>query len=515
MTGAKMRTRFQMLAVWAGALALTLVLSGCVTMFLPQKPANTSKPTGESVAAELEPFYNQVLAWSDCGAGMQCATAKAPLDWADPGAAEIEIALVRHPATGDKIGSLLVNPGGPGGSGYDFIKDSADYATDAKLQERFDIVGFDPRGVGRSSAVKCYEPAQMDDYLYGLATATRGTDEWIAELEVSAKDFAKACDTNTGALLGNVDTRSAARDLDVLRAALGDKKLSYLGYSYGTLLGAVYADLFPDKVGRLVLDGAIDPSAGNFEVTKLQAEGFESALRAYLKDCLAKSGCPFDGSVDDGMGTIRALLHSVDVSPIRSDDGRQLGSSALLTAIIYPLYDATTWSYLSDLFVSVMAGKAEYAFQIADDYNGRNADGSYRDNSTAAFMAVNCTDYAYDDDPAKMRAEAAEIEAAAPVIGTYMTFFDIGCANWPYAFTGERGQIHAKGAAPILVIGTTNDPATPYVWAQALADQLESGHLVSYEGDGHTAYNKSNPCVNDTVDDYLINGSVPGSDPKC
>lgn len=500
----------------AGALAVTFAMSGCVSAFMPQPAPATSKPTGEKVDAALDPFYSQVLRWTECGDNLQCTTATAPLDWNDPAAGDIDLALVRQPARGgDRLGSLLVNPGGPGASGYDFVKDSVDYATAEPLQAAYDIVGFDPRGVGRSSAVSCLEPAEMDEYLYGIPDSPRGSDAWIAEQDASAATFGAACEQNTGALLAHVNTTEAARDLDLLRAVLGDKKLNFLGYSYGTFLGATYAELYPENVGRLVLDGAVDPSTSNFEVTRIQAQGFESALRAYLTDCLESSDCPFTGSVDEAMLTIRALLDSVDASPIAARDGRQLGSSALLTAIIYPLYQATAWEYLSDMFASVMQGEAEYAFQFADAYNGRNDDGTYADNSTEAFAAINCVDYSYNDDPASMRAQAAEIEAAAPVIGTYMAFGDITCANWPYQFTGERTEIHAEGADPILVIGTTNDPATPYVWAKALAQQLESGHLVTYTGEGHTAYNKSNSCVDDAVHDYLLEGTVPESDPKC
>ncbi|ANP71491.1 alpha/beta hydrolase [Cryobacterium arcticum] len=510
-----MSKRTRVFTTMAAAVALTLGLTGCVPWFLPQPAPSTSTPTGENVEGDLAPFYGQVLAWTDCEDGMHCTTATAPLDWDDPAAGSVDLALVRHPATGDRIGSLLVNPGGPGGSGYDFVKDSVDYATDAALQARYDIVGFDPRGVGKSSAVACYDPAQMDEYLYGLTTAERGSDAWLQEQEASAAGFAAACADKTGALLGEVDTKSAARDLDLLRAVLGDKQLNYLGFSYGTFLGATYAELYPDKVGRLVLDGALDPSTSNFEVTSTQAKGFESALRAYLTDCLAGKDCPFDGTVDDAMATISALLASVDASPITASDGRQLGANSLLTAIIYPLYQATAWSYLSDMFEGVLQGSADGAMQFADAYNGRNADGTYLDNSTEAFMAINCVDYAYNADPASMRAEAAQIEQIAPTIGKYMAYGDISCAAWPYTFTGERQEIHASGAAPILVVGTTNDPATPYVWAQNLAAQLDSGQLVTYEGEGHTAYNKSNSCVNDAVDNYLIDGTVPATDPMC
>lgn len=500
----------------AAILTLALVLSGCSAWFSTSSGPAESTPTGEKVDSDLASFYSQVLKWEDCGDGLQCSEAIAPLDYTDPAAGEVSLALVRQYATGNnRIGSLLVNPGGPGASGYDFVMDSLDYATDAKLQASFDIVGFDPRGVGRSSAVSCYDSADMDEYLYGLTTAERGTDAWIAELAASADAFAAACAEQTGPLLGTVDTQSAARDLDLLRAILGDTQLNYLGYSYGTFLGATYAELFPEKAGRLVLDGAIDPSTSNFEVTKTQAVGFENALRAYLADCVAGADCPFLGGVDSAMTTIGALMRSVDASPITATDGRQLGANALLTAIIYPLYVATGWPQLSIMLDSVLHGRADVAFQFADDYNGRDADGNYTDNSTEAFMAINCIDYSYNSDPAAMRAEAAELAEAAPVIGPYMSFGDVGCANWPHHFTGERTEIHAPGAAPILVVGTTNDPATPYVWAQRLAEQLDSGNLVTYTGEGHTAYNKSNSCVNDAVDSYLVDGTVPEADPQC
>ena len=512
--------RRKTLRVVGAAVALTLAvsLSGCVTWFLPHnKASTTSTPAPEKVDSNLQKFYDQTLTWSPCATAMQCADATAPLDWAHPDAGTIKLALIRQPAKGHKIGSLLVNPGGPGGSGYNFVKDSINYATDAKLQANFDVVGFDPRGVGRSTAVKCYDAAQMDSYLYDITPGTPGSAPWIAAQTQSSVAFGDACKQNTGALLEHVDTVSAAKDLDLLRAVLGDKKLNYLGYSYGTYLGAVYAELFPGKTGRLVLDGALDPAASNFDVTKVQSEGFESALRAYLKDCLANNKtCPFSGSVDSGMQTIANLLTSVQASPIRNADGRELGANTLLTAIIYPLYDATAWSYLSDMFTSVMKGDASYAFNLADGYNGRDPKtGKYQDNSTEAFLAINCLDYSYDDNPTVMAAQAKQLAAAAPVIGPYMSYGDIGCANWPYKTTVKRGPIHADGSAPILVVGTTNDPATPYVWAQNLAKELQNGHLVTYHGEGHTAYNKSNSCVNNAVDDFLIKNTVPKTDPMC
>lgn len=501
-------------AALAGALVAILVLSGCVPSFL-RPSTSESTPTGEEVGAGLEEYYGQVLAWERCGDALDCATAKAPLDWDAPGEGEVELALVRHQATGERIGSLLVNPGGPGGSGYDFVKDSLDYAVGEPLQQRFDVVGFDPRGVGRSSAVACYEPADMDSYLFDIVPGERGSDEWIENVRQVKTDFGDACDDNTGALLGEVDTKSAARDLDMLRAALGDAQLNYLGYSYGTFLGATYAGLFPEKVGRLVLDGAIDPAAQEEDVSREQAVGFESALRAYLADCLAGDDCPFTGGVDAAMDEVSRLLASVDASPMRGTDGREVGADTLVTAIVYPLYSADSWPYLSQMFDAVMLGDADAALSFADGYYGRNADGTYNDNSTESFLAINCLDYQYQSDVAVMREKAEEISAAAPVIGPYFGYGDLGCITWPYASSAERAPISAEGAAPIVVVGTTNDPATPYDWAVALADQLESGVLVSYEGEGHTAYNKSNDCVDGAVEAYLIDGTVPSDGTEC
>ncbi|MWV49241.1 alpha/beta fold hydrolase [Rathayibacter sp. VKM Ac-2803] len=502
-------------AAVAVVVAVSALLTAC---FAPGGPSaeRTSTPAPQAVAADLEPYYGQVLVWDDCGEGAQCTDATVPLDWSDPAGETATIALVRRPATsGTALGSLLVNPGGPGGSGVDFIRDSADYAVDEELAADYDIVGFDPRGVGASSAVSCLDDAGLDSYLYDIVPGERGGDEWIAAQRAGSAEFAAACQERTGALLGEVGTPNAARDLDVLRAALGDETLNYLGYSYGTFLGATYAGLFPDRVGRLVLDGAIDPAASSLDVVREQAKGFESALRAYVTDCLGSDDCPFTGSVDDGLAEVRELLDTVDASPIRAADGRQLGSSTLLTAIVYPLYDAAGWSALSEMLTDVEQGGAEIAFQYADAYNGRGADGRYTDNATEAFLAINCVDYAYDGDTAAMRADAAALEEAAPTIGRYMAYGDILCSEWPVAFEGSREPIAADGAAPILVVGTTNDPATPYVWAQALAGQLADGHLVTYTGEGHTAYNKSNSCVNDAVDAYLLEGVVPEEDPRC
>jgi len=500
----------------AASLVLVVTLSGCTALFGPRVQA-TSTPTDETVAANLEPFYDQVLEWTDCESGMQCATATAPLDWNDPSRDSIDLALVRSTATGgDRLGSLLVNPGGPGGSGYDFVASSLERATTTELRGAYDIVGFDPRGVGRSSAVSCYDdPSTFDDFIFGLQPGEFGSDEWIESYEKANADFGESCLEHTGDLLEFVDTISAARDLDLLRAVLGDSKLNYLGFSYGTLLGATYADLYPEKTGRLVLDGALDPSTTSTDVSISQAVGFESALRAYLESCLDTSTCTFRGTVDDAMKSIRSLLDQLNLSPLRNADGRELGSASMAIAIILPLYSETNWPYLDQLFASVKQGDASVAFQLADSYYERDADGRYTSNSSEAFLAINCLDYTSDSSLEAIRAEEAELIAAAPVFGQQLAYGGAGCASWPFPSTRDRVEITAAGSADILVVGTTNDPATPYKWAVALADQLENGHLVTYDGEGHTAYNRSNDCVNSAVDGFLIDGVVPSSDPLC
>jgi pimeloyl-ACP methyl ester carboxylesterase len=501
----------------AGLATMALLLGGCATWFQAPSTEQTSTPTGEDVDAALKPFYDQVLVWKSCGDGMQCTTATAPMNWDEPATASIDLALVRQQATsGHKLGSLLVNPGGPGGSGRDFILNSVDYATSETLQQNFDIVGFDPRGVGSSTAISCYDdPAALDQYIYGILPGDIGSDEWLAAYEQTNATFDADCQKYTGPLLQYVDTVSAARDLDLLRAVLGDTKLNYLGYSYGTYLGATYADLYPEKTGRLVLDGAIDPATTEFDVTLEQAKGFESAFRAYLADCIGQSDCPFTGTVDEAVQTVIGIFGQLQASPLVGSDGRQLGVGAMFGAVILPLYNQDNWPYLNQLFTEVEKGQTDTAFLLADSLYGRDSDGSYADNSTEGLIAINCSDYPNVSDLPTLREQADELSAAAPLFGPLQAYGGLTCKHWPYPATRDRTAISAAGSTDIIVIGTTNDPATPYVWAQALAGELENGHLISYTGEGHTAYNKGDDCVDNAVDDYFVKGTVPTEDPHC
>jgi pimeloyl-ACP methyl ester carboxylesterase len=514
--------RSRALALIAVAASAALVLSGCSTWFgsgsaaSSGQPAAASTPTGEKVDAALAPFYDQTLQWETCNGSFECATAKVPLDWSNPSGDTVSLALIKQPATGGgpRLGTLFVNPGGPGVSAVDFVKDSINFAVDPSLQKQYDVVAFDPRGVGASSAVTCVTPAQMDTYLYDIIPGARGSAQWLAASQASATAFGVGCEQKTGALLGHVDTESTVRDLDALRASVGDTGLNYLGYSYGTFIGSEYANLFPTKVNRLVLDGVVDPTSTGFDSTIGQAKGFEGAMRAYLADCLSGSNCPFSGTVDNATQQVQTLLKAVDASPIKASDGRELGSATLLTAIFYPLYSKDSWPYLSQMVAQVKQGGADLAFQLADAYNGRNSNGTYQNNQTEAFTAINCLDYPAVTDPATIAAQNAELIAASPTFGPWWTYGDIGCAAWPVPATRTPGPVSAPGAKPILVIGTTDDPATPYADAQSVAKQLESAQLITFVGEGHTAYNSSN-CVKALVNKYFLTGDVPSSDPKC
>ena len=479
----------------------------------------TSTPTGESVPAELKPYYEQVLEWSDCGNDQMCTTAIAPMNWDDPSEGDdIELALTRHASNGAKIGSLFVNPGGPGASGFDLIHDSLDFAVGQKLIDRFDVIGWDPRGVGRSTAVFCYDGAGLDQFIFGLPAAPRGTPEWVTEVTQAGVDFGQACLAGTGPVLEYIDTISTVRDLDMLRAVVGDEKINYLGYSYGSDIGTFYIDMFPDKVGRIVLDGATDSEISVEEVGIVQTAGFQRALENYLELCpdLFGSDCPFTGDLNQDLPVIRELYDRYDANPIPGADGRMMDAGVLDIAMSMALYSQDSWDFLNDLFSEAQDGITDTAFFLADYYYSRNSDGTYADNSLEAFLAIYCVDYPVETDPAALAQYEIDLQAASPT--TYRPsppIGDVTCANWPFQYRGGEVQIDGAGAADVLIISTTGDPATPYEWGVALSEQLESAHLITYNGEGHTAYNGGVACIDNTVEGYFINGTVPDQDPNC
>jgi pimeloyl-ACP methyl ester carboxylesterase len=459
------------------------------------------------VPAGLSAVYEQSLTWEECGNGFDCTDVTVPLDWEEPDGESITLAVKRRAAGDEPVGSLLINPGGPGGSGVQLVE-SVPLMFSAELLDGYDIVGFDPRGVGASTPVECVSDAELDEIR--AEDFDTSTEEGLAAFAASADELAAACEKNSGELLAHVDTVSAARDLDVLRHLLGEPRLDYLGYSYGTHLGAVYAELFPENVGRMVLDGAMDPSLGSDGIVRGQAEGFERAIRAYAEDCLAGEGCPLSGDVDDAVGQVQDLLELASHTPLETGTERELTAPLMFSGIIMPLYDDAYWMLLTSALDAAMNQQdGSQLLVLADLAAEREEDGSYLTNSNEANIAINCIDYPVEGGTKEWREQAAELEKISPTFGPALSYGDVTCAAWPYEARVERAPVSAAGADPIVVIGTTGDPATPYAWAEQLAEQLESGVLVTYEGEGHTAYGRAGDCITGAVDGFLLEGTVP------
>ncbi|GAA4907426.1 alpha/beta hydrolase [Streptomyces coeruleoprunus] len=523
-----MRSRRLLRTSTLTAAAFGLFLAGCADggpAPTARASASTSSASGAArgsaasavSAAALKPYYAQRLIWRDCGVpGFQCATLRAPLDYADPGAGQVKLAVARIKATGPgkRLGSLLVNPGGPGGSAVGYLQGYAGIAYPAPVRARYDMVAVDPRGVARSEPVRCLDGPRMDAYTQVDQTPDdqRETDL----LAASYTSFAKGCAKKSGRILPHVSTVEAARDMDILRAVLGDRKLTYVGASYGTFLGATYAELFPGRTGRLVLDGAMDPSLNMAELNRDQTAGFETAFRSFAADCVRQSGCPLGtDSTADAAARLKAFFDRLDRAPVPAGESRRLGESLATTGVIAAMYDEAAWPQLRDALTQAMGGDGSGLLALADSYYEREPDGTYS-NLMFANAAVNCLDQppAFTA-PAAVRSAVPSFEKASPVFGRGLAWASLNCAYWPAKASGVPHRIEARGAAPIVVVGTTRDPATPYKWARSLAGQLASGTLLTYEGDGHTAYGRGSDCVDTAINTYLLEGTPPPPGKRC
>lgn len=510
----------------AALVVLSVGAAGCSTQPPDERPAaaasssvpapTSASPSGgpSSPAADLARFYDQKLQWRDCGDGFECTRVKVPLDYTKPAGRTITLAVNRLPAGSDaeRKGSLLLNPGGPGGSGLDYAR-AAESVVSAALRERFDIVGFDPRGVGKSTPIECLNDDETDEFV-----ASDGSPDTRAEEERAvtlSRQFGQRCAERSGELLAHVGTRDAARDLDVLRAVLGDDRLYYLGKSYGTYLGATYAELFPERVGALVLDGALDPSTTSREVAREQAIGFEVALRAFVDDCRRRQRCPLPRKRQAALAAVERLLMVADRRPLAGDEERRVTQGLAVLGIAAALYDEGSWPVLRDALADAQRGDGSTLLMLADYYTERDDDGRYTSNANDAIYAVNCLDRPEEGDLEEVRRTAAEFERKAPRFGAYLAWGSLPCAYWPHPAQGTPHKIRAEGAAPILVVGTLRDPATPWVWAKSLSAQLESGRLLTWDGDGHTAYRRGSRCVDRVVDAYLISGKLPRDGTRC
>jgi len=464
-----------------------------------------AKPTFGTTGADLSGYYAQKLTWKKCGGGFDCSTLSVPLDYANPNISAISLSVIRL-ATKNPIGSLILNPGGPGGSGIDYAR-AAEIVVSDQLRAKFSIVGFDPRGVGKSTPVHCFDDNQTDVYLAADGSPNNQTE--INDMVKIDQELAAGCAKKSTELYAHVDTVSAARDVDILRQALGDKKLNWLGKSYGTFLGATYADLFPTKVGRMVLDGAIDPTLSNYELSLGQAKGFENAITRFVDDCSFASDCPLTGDTAHGMRQIQQMLDDLDSNPVKLADGRMFTQALGVYGVIAPLYDKQYgWPELRTDLTDAFAGNFETLAASVDYYTSRDANGHFTDNSNDAIAAVNCLDRPDRPTVAESQATAVKWKKIAPTFGDILAWGNLGCTYWQAPATGVAKKITAVGSPTILVVGTINDPATPYPWAVGLAKQLNKGVLLTFDGDGHTAYRAGSDCIDSAVDAYYLTGKA-------
>ncbi|MER5580324.1 alpha/beta hydrolase [Streptomyces asoensis] len=513
---------------WTALTAAALLMAGCsggssdgggddkgATAGAPPSAAS-SAATGTAVAPPAS-LTGQKLDWGRCkatedsaapGSDWQCATLKVPLDWSEPDGNTIGLALVRTKSLaqgGDRAGSLLFNFGGPGGSGVSTLPSYG--STFSSLRERYDLVSWDPRGVGASEGVRC-----RGDKAIQAAESLDSTPDTPAEEQAYFKDataFGKGCAKAAGKLLAHVSTTDTARDMDLMRQVLGDTKMHYFGISYGTELGGVYAHLFPKNVGRLILDAVVDPSADSVGHARNQARGFQRALDDYLE---STGQDPAKGS-----RKIAALLDRIDSDPLPTSDGRKLTQTLAVTGIVLPLYSEQGWPGLTSALKAAEAGDGSELLTFADGYNERDTSGHY--GTTAhSQRVISCLDDKQRPTAEETRKLLPEFEKISPVFGDFLGWDTAGwCHDWPVAGQFDTPEVSAAGAAPILLVGNTGDPATPYEGARKMADELGKGVgvLLTWKGEGHGAYGSGSDCVDSTVDSYLLKGTVPKDGKVC
>ncbi len=505
-----MRRPFLVPLVVAGLLSLTACGAGT-------SPTARATPTATSgVTATGNPSVGtttegpgKLSAWKGCGGGFQCATLTVLLDPAKPALGTVDLALTRHRATGSRrIGSLLVNPGGPGASAVDFVKDS--YSSfPAAVRQRFDLVAFDPRGVGHTEPVRCETTAQLDTYFH--LDPVPDTPAEQTALDDGNAMLAAGCKQRSARILPYVSTAIVAQDMDRVRQAVGDQKLTYLGYSYGTAIGASYLDQFPTHVRAMVLDGALDPTLTWDQLLAGQSRGFDVALNAFLADC-EQTGCAFRKAVSgDLTQAFDALARKVETQPLPGDATRTVGPDEFTLGVGAGLYSRQYgWPAIARALADAERGKGAVLLALSDSYLERS-DSGYA-NVTESNFAVNCIDRPWPRTDAPYQALAKQVGRRYPRFGPAIALSGLGCAVWPVAPVGKPHAVRAPSSPPVVVIGTTRDPATPYTWAQALARQLVHATLITHNGDGHTVYRVGAPgCITDPVDNYLTSLTVPAA----
>ncbi|KPC66096.1 alpha/beta hydrolase [Streptomyces chattanoogensis] len=517
--------RFPVLRTTSLLSASVLLTLGATACSPDKKDTARTTPSAPAAAGLPASLTSQKLDWQPCpapstaqggegrapgrlpdGTAWECANLKAPLDYAKPAGDTIGLALIRAKAEdgGKRIGSLVFNFGGPGASG---VATLPEYAAAQSLRTRYDLVSFDPRGVGNSAGVKCVSDKEMD----------RLRDETLdlAGTAAQSKRIAAACEKNSGKVLPYVGTESAARDMDLMRQVLGDAKLNYFGMSYGTELGGVYAHLFPKNVGRTVLDAVVDPTKDPAQESLGQAKGFQLALDNYLADCAENPAtCPYR-SPEEGRRRIAGLLAKAGKKPLPAKSGRRLTQENAVVGIVAMLYSKETWPVLSLALTATEQGSGDPLLMMADTYSGRNDKGRYN-NLHAANGAINCADTKQRSTPKDVQARLPEFRKASPVFGELTAKGLLGCTGWPVTGKSDTPEVSAPGAAPIVVIGNAGDPATPVEGARKMADKLGKGVgvLLTVKGEGHGTYGV-NECATTAVNGHLLDGKVPADGTVC
>jgi pimeloyl-ACP methyl ester carboxylesterase len=470
----------------------------------------------------LAGFYAQRLAWVPCDTHFQCARLYVPFDYAHPGGPAFSLPVIELPAAQPalRIGPLVINPGGPGGSGLEYAIAARTGEFTQAVRDRFDIVGFDPRGVGGSiPALRCMTGRQLDAYF--AVNEAPATAAQLAAVESANKAYAQACARNAKALLPYVGTPAAARDIDVLRAALGQSRLTYLGKSYGTFLGASYIQQFPRRVRAAVLDGAVAPALSGLDLDIAQAQGFSVALGQFASWCAGQRGCPLRGPAPDAEQQVSGLIAQANARPLASElPGSQPANGAmLLLGVAAALYSKSAWTILKDgLSAALNNGDGSVLVELADSLTERNPNGSYS-NLSDLGTAVDCIDRRWPTSITAWQAAAAAAAKVSPLFGPTLVFGSLPCAYWPVP---ARPVLSGppRGAPPVLVLGDLHDPATPYAWAGALARWLQQGGgqqgvLLGWNGEGHTSYGQGSSCVDNAVDAYLISLRTPPNATVC
>ncbi len=455
----------------------------------------------------LAGYYAQEIDWKSCNRDFQCATLAVPIDYTKLSTGTFEIALLKYEArTSKKLGSLIVNPGGPGGSGVDYAY-AAEYIFSSAILDRYDIVGFDPRGVSRSAPIRCLSDKELD--ANNNSDSKPDNEAEFQQILQDTKKYVEKC-KDKNKYLTSYSTANVARDLDILRESLGDKQLNYMGKSYGTYLGTLYAQFFPEKVGRVVLDGAVDPSISNFQQTLTQAIGFDQAFNSFAADCNKRKNCTLPEKKGAAVAEMQALFSQAANKPLptKKKSGRTLSESMMVLGTASAMYDSQTgWPQLRKAIAEAQRGYGNTFLKLADEYTGRQNDGSYPNNEFDSGAVIDCLDFNEPRSVQRIRRDAKSFESKAPLFGPYLAYGGVTCK-----FFNQDSEVTIEPTAtanPVIVIGTTGDPATPYEWAQGLNEILTNSRLISLTGEGHTGQGHGNRCVDSQVDAYYLKNKTP------